>query len=185
MNAHASMFGFFNHAGLYDRMSRVFGFRRIYTRAVADVVRAGLSDGARILDVGTGPGRVPIAIVRACPGLRAEGVDLSAGMIAHARRAAAGDDRVGFTVGDVADLPYPDEAFDLVVSTMSQHHWGDPGTGVRELRRVLRPGGQLWIYDFTLALRRAEIAARAAFPRYAVRREPVSALVGKLVVRPV
>ncbi|GIH78105.1 class I SAM-dependent methyltransferase [Planobispora longispora] len=184
MSAHATMFGFFNHAGLYDRMTRVFGFRFVYTRAITDVARAGLPAGSRVLDAGTGPGRVPIAIARACPELHVEGLDLSADMIAHARRAAAGNDRVSFTVGDVADLPHPDGTFDLAVSTMSQHHWDDPGTGVRELRRVLRPGGQLWIYDFRPALRRAEIAARAAFPGYTVRRERVNALVGRLVVRP-
>ena len=71
---------------------------------------------------------------------------------------------VTFTVADAAALPFPDATFDLVVSTISQHHWSDPGAGLRELNRVLRPEAQAWIYDFRLALRRAQTAARTASP---------------------
>jgi len=84
-------------------------------------------------------------------------------MIAYARQATVNaglDDRLTFTVGDVADLPYADGTFDLVVSSMSQHHWGDVRAGVREIRRVLRPAGQAWIYDARIALHRATSAAR-------------------------
>src|SRR6266545_2204285 len=140
--AHGSRFGSFDHPDRYDRWaSRFFG--GLYERVAADVAAAGLPDGARVLDVGTGPGRVPLAIARALPGLRVEGLDLS----------------------------YADATFDLVVSTMSQHHWADAAAGLRELRRVLRPGAQVWIYDVRFALGRAEAAARAAFPSVDVRRE--------------
>src|SRR6266508_1635534 len=130
--AHGSRFGSFDHPDRYDRWaSRFFG--GLYERVAADVAAAGLPDGARVLDVGTGPGRVPLAIAR--------------------------------------DLPYADATFDLVVSTMSQHHWADAAAGLRELRRVLRPGAQVWIYDVRFALGRAEAAARAAFLAVDVRRE--------------
>jgi ubiquinone/menaquinone biosynthesis C-methylase UbiE len=164
--AHGSRFGSFDHADRYDRWANRF-FHRLYERVAADVAAAGLHDGARVLDVGTGPGRVPLAIADSAPGLRVEGLDLSSEMVAQARRNAADAgvaEAVRFTVGDVAELPYPDASFDLVVSTMSQHHWADAAAGLRELRRVLRPGGQVWIYDFRFALGRAEAAARAAFP---------------------
>src|SRR6266536_676004 len=131
--AHGSRFGSFDHPDRYDRWaSRFFG--GLYERVAADVAAAGLPDGARVLDVGTGPGRVPLAIARALPGLRVEGLDLSTEMVAQARRNAtdAGlDDAVRFTVGDVADLPYADATFDLVVSTMSQHHWADAAPAPR------------------------------------------------------
>lgn len=192
-NAHAGMFGLFDHADRYDQLaSRLL--HGLYARVAADVAAAGLDDGARVLDVGTGPGRVPLAIAQALPGLRVEGLDLSAEMIARARRNAADaalDDRVRFTVGDVADLPHPDATFDLIVSTMSQHHWPDAAAGFRELRRVLRPGGQIWIYDLRFALGRAEAAARGAFPAPDLHREllrtgrlPVR-LLGRLAIAPV
>src|SRR6266540_159037 len=77
--AHGSRFGSFDHPDRYDRWaSRFFG--GLYERVAADVAAAGLPDGARVLDVGTGPGRVPLAIARALPGLRVEGLDLSTEM---------------------------------------------------------------------------------------------------------
>lgn len=190
--ARVSMFGFFHHADHYERFANRF-LHGLYARVAADVAAAGLADGTRVLDVGTGPGRVPLAVAAALPALRVEGLDLSAEMIARAERNAtdAGlNDRVGFTVGDVADLPYPDASFDLIVSTMSQHHWPDTAAALGELRRVLRPGGQVWIYDPRFAIGRAEAAARGAFPSRGVRRETVRTgrlplrLIGRLVIDP-
>jgi ubiquinone/menaquinone biosynthesis C-methylase UbiE len=186
------MYGPFRHADGYDRITNRL-FRRFYSRVTADVVAAGLPEGARVLDVGTGPGRVPLLVASACPRLRVDGVDLSAEMVARARHNATlseHGDRVSFTEGDVAALPYPDAAFDLVISTMSQHHWPDLDAGMRELRRVIRPAGHIWIYDFRIALRQAEAATRTAFPGRVVRRETVRTgrlpltLIGRLVVQP-
>lgn len=171
--AHGSRLGTFNHPDRYDRRSHRL-MRRFYQRVADDVAAAGLADDARVLDVGTGPGRVPLTIARALETVRVDGLDISAEMVAYARRAAeeAGlGERVHFTEGDVADLPYEDASFDLIISTMSQHHWADAKGGLRELRRVLRPGGRIWIYDLRFALRRAETAARAAFPSLTPTRE--------------
>lgn len=189
-HGHASRRGSFEHAGHYDRF---FGrlARGLYARVAADVAAAGLPDGGRVLDAGTGPGRVPLAIAAAAASLRIDGLDQSPQMIEHARQAASAagvDDRVSFAVGDVADMPYPDDAYEFIVSTISQHHWADVAGAIRELRRVLCPGGRLWIYDFRFALGRAEIAARTAFPGYTVRREPVRTgrfplrLIGRLAI---
>jgi ubiquinone/menaquinone biosynthesis C-methylase UbiE len=106
-------------------------------------------------------------------------------LIAQAGRAAAAAglaDRVTFTVADVAALPFMDATFDLIVSSMSLHHWAEPAAGVQELRRVLRPGGRLWIYDARVALRRGEV------PGVPSRRVPVRTgrlpwrLVGRLEI---
>jgi ubiquinone/menaquinone biosynthesis C-methylase UbiE len=53
-----------------------------------------------------------------------------------------------FLVGDAAALAFPDGSFDLVVSTLSMHHWADPAAGLAEIGRVLRPGGRALIWDF-------------------------------------
>jgi ubiquinone/menaquinone biosynthesis C-methylase UbiE len=184
------MFGMVSRPGRYDRMTSG-PFRGVHARVVADVVAAGLGSGARVLDVGTGPGGVPLAIARAQPLLRVDGLDLSEDMVSYARQATADAglaDRVTFTVGDVAHLPYPDGTFDLVVSSMSQHHWADVRGGVREVRRVLRPGGRAWIYDARIALHRAtSIARREAGARRAsmapvrTSRLPIR-LVGRLAI---
>jgi ubiquinone/menaquinone biosynthesis C-methylase UbiE len=50
-------------------------------------------------------------------------------------------------VGDVASLAFPDGSFDLVMSTLSMHHWADPSAGLAEIARVLRPGGRFLVWD--------------------------------------
>jgi SAM-dependent methyltransferase len=210
------MFGLSARADLYHRLThRVFGplHRRIVTDVTAAAAnatsttsvpppsRTGPAGVGRVLDVGTGPGRLAVAIAHAAPHLHVDGVDLSPAMIAAARRdcAAAGlAERVTFEVADVGRLPYPDATFDLVVSSMSLHHWSDPRAGMRDLLRVVRPDGQIWIYDARPALRRGVTAARAALPDHrgpidqvadrAVRVEPIRtgrfpiALLGRIVV---
>jgi SAM-dependent methyltransferase len=228
----ARMFGLAGHAHSYQYSAGRFA-GRMYDRVAADVAAAGLADGARVLDVGTGPGLVPLRIAALCPGLRIEAIDLAPEMIeqAHrnaaaagpaagspaagssaagsavagtavagspaARSSAAGSSEAGssmagvsevgsvevgppvagvsavtFSVGDVVQLPFPDASFDLVVSSISQHHWADPQAGLREIARVLRPGAQAWIYDFrVLALSRAQRAARGLGPGVSVTRQ--------------
>ena len=174
--AHESMFGLAGHAVWYDRLSGPLA-GPLYRRIAADVARAGLPDGAFVLDVGTGPGRVPLLIGQRCPSLVVEGVDLSEQMIARATRAAspAAGGRVTYRVADVRALPYPDGSIDLVLSSLSLHHWSDVPAGLAEIRRVLRPEGQAWIYDIRPILHRvAENATPRTLPVTieALRREP-------------
>ena len=156
-HSHADMFGLARHATGYDRVAR-FLARPLYRRVAADVTAAGLPAGSVVLDVGTGPGRVPTLIANACPDITVEGIDLSAEMIARATATAqtSGAEHVRFQVADVATLPHPDRSIDLVVSTISLHHWDDPAAGLTEIVRVLRADGQAWIYDFRWALHRAQ-----------------------------
>jgi SAM-dependent methyltransferase len=110
---------------------------------VADDVAATAGPGARVLDVGTGPGHLIDRLLDR--GLRVSGIDLDPAMIDRASRRLAG--RADLTVADVAALPYPDASFDAVVTTLSMHHWTDAGAGLAEIARVLRPGGTALVYD--------------------------------------
>jgi ubiquinone/menaquinone biosynthesis C-methylase UbiE len=130
----------------------------------ADVAAAGLPSHARILDVGTGPGLVPLRIAADRPDLLLDAVDLAPEMIEQARRNAAGATAaITFTVADVARLPFDSNSFDLVVSTFSPHHWTDPVAALLDVVRVLRPGASAWLYDFRWALHRTQIAAERVF----------------------
>jgi|tagenome__1003787_1003787.scaffolds.fasta_scaffold20780849_2 ubiquinone/menaquinone biosynthesis C-methylase UbiE len=154
-HGHAEMYGLARHAAWYDRQAGLLA-RPLYRGVAADVAKAGLPAGAVVLDVGTGPGRVPRLIAEACPQVTVLGIDLSAEMIARASSVAAASaqtERITFQVANVAELPFEDASIDLVISSISLHHWDDPAAGLREVVRVLRPGAHAWIYDFRPALR--------------------------------
>lgn len=156
----ATMYGLARHARHYERWAGVFA-RPLYRRAAADVADAALPPNATVLDVGTGPGTLPLLLAAQSPHLSISAIDLSAEMIARATsaahiRATPGARPISFQVADVADLPFDDRSVDLVVSTISMHHWDDPAAGLREIVRVLRPGACAWIYDVRPMTRRAE-----------------------------
>lgn len=109
-------------------------------------------------DLGCGNGQLVAELARRAPGLRITGVDLSSVMLFEATRLArdAGlGSRVSFRKGDVRRLPFTDNSLDLVVSTLSLHHWLDPLAALDEISRVLRPpdpqrgvqGGAYVIFD--------------------------------------
>ncbi len=135
--------------------------RRLYHCVIADLAALRLVEG-KVLDAGTGPGTLVRELARSLPGLQVYGIDLSDDMIrlarAHARREQL-EERVHFESGDVAHLPYPDQSFDVVVSTISMHHWFELEQPLRELYRVLRPGGRVWIYDFRFV--KAQVVEKA------------------------
>jgi ubiquinone/menaquinone biosynthesis C-methylase UbiE len=138
----------------------------------ADLALACSPAARRILDVGCGTGFLLREFaVRAPEAAELAGIDPAASMIETAR-ATASDDRLRFSVGVAERLPYPGEAFDLVVSTTSFDHWADQQAGLAECARVLAPGGHLvladqfsaWLWPTLLAGRRgkARTKARAA-----------------------
>jgi ubiquinone/menaquinone biosynthesis C-methylase UbiE len=115
---------------------------------VARLVELGA--GGWMLDIGTGPGHIPVLVCAAIPGARVVGVDLSAPMLVHAERRRAASpfaDRIELRVANATGLDFPDAAFDAVYSNTILHHLPDPLPFVREAWRVLRPGGALLIRD--------------------------------------
>jgi ubiquinone/menaquinone biosynthesis C-methylase UbiE len=135
---------------LYDVVARRF-LRGLYRRIAEDLALAAPADSA-LLDVGTGPGVLLAEIARARPDVRVTGIDLSADMVAAAERNLSEfGARASVRLGDVADLPFEDGTFGLIVTSFSLHHWADVDRAVPELARVLRPGGQLYVYDFQRA----------------------------------
>jgi SAM-dependent methyltransferase len=140
---------------LYDTLSRLL--LSTLVKGIAADVAAGVPAGARVLEVGCGPGHLSIRLARH-HGLEVTGLDLDPAMITRARantdRPATDDQhQPEFLVGDVAALAFPDRSFDLVVSTLSMHHWADPAAGLAEIGRVLRPGARSLIWDFRPGVR--------------------------------
>jgi len=134
-------------AGMYDALVATV-LEGFYARVAGEVAAA--HPGGKLLEVGSGPGQLAERLARETPGMTLTGVDISSAMVERAARRAAGaglSERVRFEVGDVGALPLPDQEFDGVVSTLSLHHWSDPSSGLAEIYRVLKPGGEARIYD--------------------------------------
>ncbi|GII00372.1 class I SAM-dependent methyltransferase [Planobispora takensis] len=162
----------------YDRRAARLN-RGLFRRICRDVAGA-VPRGGAVLDAGTGSGHLLLQLARIRPDLRLSGVDLSEDMIGIGRRhvrEASLQDRISLEVADVADLPHPDGGFDLVVSTLSMHHWDRVDRAVAEFARVLKPGAELWIYDFRFVSTRTLAAAvQERFPGRPMRRTLVRAL---------
>jgi demethylmenaquinone methyltransferase / 2-methoxy-6-polyprenyl-1,4-benzoquinol methylase len=130
-------------AVVYDPMNRLMtaGLDRRWRRAAA---RAVVRPGNRVLDACCGTGDLAIAARR--EGGDVTGVDFSGRMLERARRKAP---EIEWVQGDVLALPFPDASFDAATVGFGVRNVADLEEGLRELRRVLRPGGKLGVLEIT------------------------------------
>ena len=177
-------------SGTYARvLAPVLG--RLYRQVAEDVaveLAARRTRRATIVDLGCGPGDLVVAISQRLRDARIIGLDLSPSMLLWAGRHATTDGRLKFVVGDAADLPFGDASVDLVVSTLSLHHWAEPADVFAEIARVLRSGGVALIYDLDLltlgSSQMAEVAIAAGLEPSDIGRERLGGgLITRLFVR--
>jgi demethylmenaquinone methyltransferase/2-methoxy-6-polyprenyl-1,4-benzoquinol methylase len=124
-----------------------FGLHRLWKRRLIRL--AGIRPGELALDVCCGTGDVAFALAAA--GATVTGFDFSEPMLAVARnraRAVAPGASPVFQQGDALNLPFADASFDVVTISYGLRNLADFDRGVRELARVLRPGGRLLVLDF-------------------------------------
>lgn len=133
---------------LYNAVSSSAIFQQHYELVAHDIAQSGKADC--ILDVGTGPGHLLLALQKLLPEAKLVGVDISSAMVAQARRNLKKfrqNMQIEVKVADVNALPFADETFHCVVSTGSLHHWKDSVHALSEAYRVLKSGGHALIYD--------------------------------------
>jgi ubiquinone/menaquinone biosynthesis C-methylase UbiE len=123
-----------------------------YYRDIASDCAAALAGVAEpsILEIGPGPGHLAERLLDLLPDAHWMGLDVDPAMLDAAERRltrAGTRQRATLVEADVAQLPFPDASFDVVVSSLSAHHWPDAERGFGEIRRVLRPGGCALVYD--------------------------------------
>jgi ubiquinone/menaquinone biosynthesis C-methylase UbiE len=113
--------------------------------------RAQLSSGERVLDLACGTGTLAIAAAREAPGLELTGVDGDPEVLERARgKARSAKLEMRFDEALSTDLPYEDDTFDVLLTTLFFHHLSEDAKlqSAEEARRVLRSGGRLVMADF-------------------------------------
>ncbi|MGD9527735.1 class I SAM-dependent methyltransferase [Pseudonocardia sp.] len=141
---------------LYDALTRLAGVRRAHARLLDG---AGLAAGQVVLEIGCGTGNLTLAAKRRRPDVAVTGLDPDPRALdaAHRKATRAGVD-VQFVRGFADALPMADGSVDRVLSSLMLHHLddhvggnlgdGEKDRALREVHRVLRPGGELHLLDF-------------------------------------
>lgn len=140
----------------YDLLAEVlsFGQNRRWRHAMVDAALR-ISPGARkVLDVATGTAGVALAWTRRAPAdVDVTGVDLTEEMLRVGRRRVAqrgADAQIHLVAGRAEQLPFPDESFDALTFTYLLRYVTDPAATLRELARVVRPGGAIASLEFAV-----------------------------------
>ena len=138
--------GLASRRGTRAYASAAWLFAGLHRRVVSDAAAATGDGEATILDVGSGPGDVLVDLAARLPRCTVVGVEPSVEM-----RRSASQRGVRSVDGRAEAIPLPDRSADLIVSSLSAHHWDDPAAAFQEMARVLRPGGQARLYDVRFA----------------------------------
>jgi ubiquinone/menaquinone biosynthesis C-methylase UbiE len=128
---------------VFDDMAEAYDeVRSGYPGELVDAAleKGGLGKGSRVVEVGSGTGKLTEELV--ARGLSIEAVEPGANMIAMARRRVGGSDAVRFHLSSFEDVELPEGTFDAVFSATA-FHWIDPSVGWRKAASLLRPGGLL------------------------------------------
>ncbi|MFC1907729.1 class I SAM-dependent methyltransferase, partial [Chloroflexota bacterium] len=137
-------------ASAYDKAAKMV--IDTYYSQMADEIASGLKSG-KALDMGTGPGYLDIEIVKRAAAIGIDGIDLTTELIDIAREnslKAGVADRLHFEVMNAAELKFEDNSYDMVFSTGMLHSLKKPYIVIKVLKecyRVLKPAGEVWIYD--------------------------------------
>ncbi len=138
-------------AGLYDVMNSVMtaGLHHRWRERAADLAR--LTPGGRALDVATGTGDLAIELARrVAPSGEVIGSDFSEGMLARAREK---EPAIRWEQANALALPYEDGAFDAATVGFGARNFSDLERGLREMVRVVRPGGRVVVLEITVPTR--------------------------------
>jgi len=141
-------------AGSYDFLNHALSLNidKIWRRRLIKYL--GRSNPKTILDVATGTGDLALAALKINPDI-IKGVDIATGMLEIGRKkilSRGEESRISLMEGDSENLPFEDKEFDAVMVAFGVRNFENPLKGLKEMNRVLRPGGLVAILEFTMPL---------------------------------
>jgi demethylmenaquinone methyltransferase/2-methoxy-6-polyprenyl-1,4-benzoquinol methylase len=136
----------------YDALNRILsaGIDQSWRRKTLREIRA--TGALNVLDVATGTADLALALAKGIPGSKVVGVDISSGMLEVGRskvRAKDLEGRVRLDLGDGEQLPYEESSFGAVTVAFGVRNFENLEQGLRDMRRVLQPGGTLAVLEFS------------------------------------
>jgi demethylmenaquinone methyltransferase/2-methoxy-6-polyprenyl-1,4-benzoquinol methylase len=139
-------------SGRYDLLNKILslGIDRLWRRKLVRWLSA--KSPSQILDVATGTADLAIAISKANPEARIQGLDIAQEMLDVGQikiDKLSLDQQITLKTGDAESLPYPDASFDAVSVAFGVRNFESLENGLAEMYRVLRPGGQVWVLEFS------------------------------------
>ncbi len=133
-------------AAFYDSPLTTSFYQAVHNRLLESV---SLPANPHVLDLGCGTGKLLMRLVEAGPQLTGVGYDFSPEMLAQAEQQNPAPARITYQQGRTDQLPFEADQFDAAFCTISFLHYPDPLAVLREVKRVLKPGGAFYLADYT------------------------------------
>jgi ubiquinone/menaquinone biosynthesis C-methylase UbiE len=136
-------------AEAFEKMNKTPPFKVLRKRVVSELKK--LRPISVTLDLGCGTGNLIIKIAKTFPESEIIGVDISTEILKIAKENVekkVRNQEIKFEIGNAENLPFPDDSIDLIVSSLSLHHWLNPSKALKEIYRVLGQEGKCVIFDF-------------------------------------
>lgn len=136
-------------ASTYTKLAEAYG-RDYYAAVADDAAKRSFDPEARLLDAGTGPGLLPVVMAERISTVQIDAFDYTQRLVEisqeRARRHGV-TDRVSLLTADIYALPFPEATYSFITCTGVLHGLREPDVALRELYRVLEPGGSVWAFD--------------------------------------
>jgi ubiquinone/menaquinone biosynthesis C-methylase UbiE len=132
-------------ARLYDNLTSIKGVQNSFEEIsffIDGIVKRG-----KLLDIGTGPGRLLYEIYKRNQEIELYGLDISASMLEVAKKNLSEVKHIELSVGNISSTGYNDNFFDCILSTGSFYNWDNPVESINEIFRILKPGKTAFIFD--------------------------------------
>ena len=132
-------------ARMYDNLTNIKGVNKGFEE-ISSLIESNLKQG-RLLDIGTGPGRLLFEINKRNPKIDLYGLDVSKSMLYIAQQYLQNIKNVDLRIGNIVKTEYKTNYFDCIISSGSFYCWDKPIEGLNEIFRILKPGKSAYIFE--------------------------------------